>query len=251
MAMMCSTRLIRRFPARESRCRMLLAGGGVERGGAGPGGEVGAGRGTGRRRRRRRAAGRRRPGRCRTGPSARMPVAATASVSCLLECLELAVEPRPGRRPARRPAPGGSFRPRPAAGPSASSALACRAVRCRACPAGDQLGAAAGAAGSRSGSERGPARRGGRPAAAAPPSPRRRPAAADPGCAAPTISDRVRVGGVGLAALPGGEHPRPRRQLRRHIHHASRRRRPAAAPACRPTPWRPRPPRSAPATRRT
>jgi len=31
--------------------------------------------------------------------------------------------------------------------------------------------------------------------------------------------DRVRVGGVGLAALPGGEHPSPRRQLRRYVHH--------------------------------
>ena len=30
--------------------------------------------------------------------------------------------------------------------------------------------------------------------------------------------DRVRVGGVGLAALPGGEHPGPRGQLRRHVH---------------------------------
>lgn len=31
--------------------------------------------------------------------------------------------------------------------------------------------------------------------------------------------DRVGASGVGLAALPGGEHPRPRGQLRRHIHH--------------------------------
>ena len=29
--------------------------------------------------------------------------------------------------------------------------------------------------------------------------------------------DGVRVGGVGLAALPGGEHPRPGRQLRGHV----------------------------------
>jgi hypothetical protein len=29
----------------------------------------------------------------------------------------------------------------------------------------------------------------------------------------------VGVGGVGLAALAGGEHPRPGGQLRRHIHH--------------------------------
>jgi hypothetical protein len=29
--------------------------------------------------------------------------------------------------------------------------------------------------------------------------------------------DRVRVGGVGLAALPGGEHPRPGRELRGHV----------------------------------
>jgi len=35
----------------------------------------------------------------------------------------------------------------------------------------------------------------------------------------PDKSDRVRVGGVGLAALPGGEHPHPRRQLRWHVHH--------------------------------
>ena len=31
--------------------------------------------------------------------------------------------------------------------------------------------------------------------------------------------DRVRVGGVGLAALPGVEHPHPRGQLRRHVQH--------------------------------
>jgi hypothetical protein len=31
--------------------------------------------------------------------------------------------------------------------------------------------------------------------------------------------DRVRVGGVGLAALPGGEHPRAGGQLGRHVHH--------------------------------
>ena len=31
--------------------------------------------------------------------------------------------------------------------------------------------------------------------------------------------DRVGVGVVGLAALPGGEDPYPRRQLRRHVHH--------------------------------
>jgi hypothetical protein len=31
--------------------------------------------------------------------------------------------------------------------------------------------------------------------------------------------DRVRVGGIGLAALPGSEHPRAGRQLGRHIHH--------------------------------
>jgi hypothetical protein len=29
---------------------------------------------------------------------------------------------------------------------------------------------------------------------------------------------RMRVGGVGLAALPGGEHPGARRQLGRHVH---------------------------------
>jgi hypothetical protein len=32
--------------------------------------------------------------------------------------------------------------------------------------------------------------------------------------------DRVRVGGVGLAALPGVEHPRPGGQLGRHVDHA-------------------------------
>ena len=31
--------------------------------------------------------------------------------------------------------------------------------------------------------------------------------------------DGVGVGSVGLAAVSGGEHPRPRRQLRRHVHH--------------------------------
>jgi hypothetical protein len=31
--------------------------------------------------------------------------------------------------------------------------------------------------------------------------------------------DRVRIGGIGLAALAAGEHPRPGRQLGRHIHH--------------------------------
>ena len=37
--MMCRVRLMRRLPARESRWRCLVAGGGVQRGGAVPGGE--------------------------------------------------------------------------------------------------------------------------------------------------------------------------------------------------------------------
>jgi hypothetical protein len=43
-----------------------------------------------------------------------------------------------------------------------------------------------------------------------------RPQPAHPGA---DQSDRVGVGSVGLAALPGREHPRPSRQLRRHVHH--------------------------------
>ena len=38
-----------------------------------------------------------------------------------------------------------------------------------------------------------------------------------PGHAGSGQRNRVRVGGVGLAALPGGEHPHPRRQLGGHI----------------------------------
>jgi hypothetical protein len=64
-------------------------------------------------------------------------------------------------------------------------------------------------------------------------------------------SDRVRVGGISLAALPGGEHPDPRRQLRRHVHHRlpvrdqTLRQVPADALATlhRPDPIRPPPPR--------
>ena len=41
---------------------------------------------------------------------------------------------------------------------------------------------------------------------------------AQPGHPGADQRDRVRVGGVGLAALPGREHPRPRGQLRRHVH---------------------------------
>jgi hypothetical protein len=42
---------------------------------------------------------------------------------------------------------------------------------------------------------------------------------AQPGYAGADQRHRVRVGGVGLATLTGGEHPRPRRQLRRDVHH--------------------------------
>jgi hypothetical protein len=41
---------------------------------------------------------------------------------------------------------------------------------------------------------------------------------AQPGHPGGDQRDRVRIGGVGLAALAGGKHPRPGRQLGRHVH---------------------------------
>ena len=121
-----------------------------------------------------------------------------------------------GRRSARRRPGGGSCRRRRGAGPW---------------PAAPWPGRRTGPSSRRRGSARAAAGAAGRPSGCGPhPATRRRSTRirSTASCSSSTTGrspahpgadqrDGVRVGGVGLAALPGGEHPRPGRQLRRHV----------------------------------
>ena len=196
---------------------LLVAGGGVERCGAVPGGEVPAVWRSGRCHRCRRAAGRRRTGRSR---ELLQPAAGGVdeSVSCRSASLILLVDDsefgdqlgRPagvgcarrcragGRWPAGRGPAGRTGTSCAPPGISSSSRCATRLiVSVRARPSSSR----------RSASSR-------NATVASSALTWRKPVVRNA-----TTATECGVDRVGLAALAGGEHPHPRRQLRRHIHH--------------------------------